>query len=78
MVKTQIQFPDHLYREAKRVAAEYEMSFAEVVRRGVEEVIKSHPPGRLPGAAWRLPQPHSMGRPLLPESEWDLAHRDEA
>jgi hypothetical protein len=48
MVKTQIQFPDHLYREAKRVVAEYEMSFAEVVRRGVEQVIKLHPSGRNP------------------------------
>ena len=78
MVKTQVQFPDHLYREAKRVAAEYEMSFAEVVRRGVEEVIKAHPPGRLPAAEWRLPKSRAMGRPLIPESEWDLAHRDEA
>jgi hypothetical protein len=78
MVKTQIQFPDHLYREAKRVAAEYELSFAEVVRRGVEEVIKSHPPGRQRGCDWQLPKARSMGKVLLPEDEWDLAHRDEA
>ena len=32
MIKTQVQIPDHLYREAKRIAADYEMSFAEVVR----------------------------------------------
>ena len=37
MIKTQIQIPDHLYREAKRVAADYEMSFAEVVRRSLEK-----------------------------------------
>ena len=36
MVKTQVQFPDHLYEEAKRVAAENEMSFAEVVRRIID------------------------------------------
>lgn len=77
MIKTQIQFPDHLYHEAKRVAAEYEMSFAEVIRRGVEEVVKVHPPGRLPGTAWKLPPPASLGKCLLPEEEWDLAHRDE-
>ena len=34
MVKTQVQIPDALFREAKRLAAENEMSFAEVVRRG--------------------------------------------
>jgi hypothetical protein len=40
MVKTQVQFPDHLYREAKRVAVEQEMSFAEVVRRGLEIAVQ--------------------------------------
>jgi hypothetical protein len=78
MVKTQVQFPDHLYREAKRVAAEYEMSFAEVVRRGVEQVIKSHPPGRPGRDHWKLPSPQAMGAALLPEEAWDMAHRDEA
>lgn len=76
MVKTQVQFPDHLYREAKRVAAEYEMSFAEVVRRGLEQVIKSHPPGRMAPENWRLPNARSMGEALLPESDWDMVHRD--
>jgi hypothetical protein len=37
-VKTQVQSPDGLFREAKRLAAENEMSFAEVVRRGLEEM----------------------------------------
>ena len=77
MIKTQVQFPDHLYRDAKRVAAEYEMSFAEVVRRGLEQVIKSHPPGRTEAKDWQLPPPRAMGAPLLPESEWDMAHRNE-
>ncbi len=78
MVKTQVQFPDHLFHEAKRVAAEYEMSFAEVVRRGVEEVVKQHPPGRTPAREWSMPPVHNMGRPLLPEREWDAASREEA
>lgn len=78
MIKTQVQFPDHLYREAKRVAAEYEMSFAEVVRRGVEQVVKSHPAGRTDPVEWKLPPARAMGAILLPESEWDMAHRDEA
>ena len=44
MIKTQIQIPDHLYREAKRIAADYEMIFAEVVRRSLEKTIPSYPP----------------------------------
>jgi hypothetical protein len=78
MVKTQIQFPDHLYREAKRIAEEYEMSFAEVVRRGVEEAVKCYPAGRTAPDEWSLPESMPMGTPLLPEAEWDLATRDEA
>lgn len=56
MVKTQVQIPDHLYREGKRIAAEYEMSFADVVRRGLEHVIPSFPPRREAKKAWKLPQ----------------------
>lgn len=52
MVKTQIQIPDHLHREAKRIAADYEMSFAEVVRRGIERLAPCYPPRRpVPGEA---------------------------
>jgi hypothetical protein len=54
MIKTQVQIPDHLYREAKRIADEYELSFAEVVRRGLERLIPAFP--RRDGAgAWSLP-----------------------
>jgi hypothetical protein len=78
MVKTQIQFPDYLYREAKRIADEYEMSFAEVVRRGLEEAVKGYPAGRTAPGQWSLPEARRMGRPLLHEEEWDVAARDEA
>ena len=56
MVKTQVQLPDHLYREGKRIAAEYEMSFADVVRRGLERVIPSFPPRGAAEAPWSLPE----------------------
>jgi hypothetical protein len=54
MIKTQVQIPDHLYREAKRIAGEYELSFAEVVRRGLERVIPAFP-RRGAGREWSLP-----------------------
>jgi hypothetical protein len=60
MIKTQVQIPDHLYREAKRVAAEYEMSFAEVVRRGLERVTAEYrPKPRM--TDWKLPEPENLG-----------------
>lgn len=75
MVKTQVQIPDGLYREAKRIAAENEMSFAEVVRRGLEEIIVHHPPGRQRPDQWEPPQSFDLGETLTPESEWtSLCH----
>lgn len=76
MVKTQVQIPDALFREAKRIAAENEMSFAEVVRRGLEEIIRHHPPGRADPETWRLPQAFDLGAPLAPEDEWTALCHD--
>jgi hypothetical protein len=70
MIKTQIQIPDSLYREAKRVAAEYEMSFAEVVRRSLERVLPAYPPKH---ADWQAPEPVSLGmRCAIDDDEWRL------
>jgi hypothetical protein len=75
MVKTQVQIPDTLFREAKRLAAENEMSFAEVVRRGLEEIIRHHPPGRSSAKTWTLPKASDLGEPLVPEEQWtELCH----
>jgi hypothetical protein len=76
MVKTQVQIPDALYREAKRIAAENEMSFAEVVRRGLEEIVAHHPPGRSRANSWEPPEAHDLGAALVPESEWTALCHD--
>ncbi len=76
MVKTQVQIPDVLYHEAKRLAAENEMSFAEVVRRGLEEIVRHHPPGRSKAETWSLPQPVNLGETLAPEEEWTALCHD--
>lgn len=58
MIKTQIQLPDCLYREVKRVAREREMSLAEVLRRGVEYITRVYPPlvTKEDGATWHVPK----------------------
>jgi hypothetical protein len=76
MVKTQVQIPDMLFRDAKRLAAENEMSFAEVVRRGLEEIIRHHPPGRSRSDKWSLPEAFDLGQPLAPEDEWTTLSHD--
>ncbi len=40
MIKTQVQIPDELYRKAKQVAKERELSLAEVMRRGLEYITQ--------------------------------------
>jgi hypothetical protein len=62
MVKTQVQIPDHLYKEAKRISDEYEMSFAEVVRRGIEKIAVAYPPRKSSeDVRWAPPAPRALG-----------------
>ncbi len=70
MVKTQIQLPDVLYSEAKRIASEREISFAEVVRRGVEYVTRIYPPLAKGDKDWQLPKPSRLGAFTAPPEEW--------
>ncbi len=75
MTKTQVQIPDELYQRAKKVAAEKEWSFAEVVRRGLEYMTQVHPPGRISAAEWKLPPARRCGPFLAPPEQWsELAH----
>ena len=77
MVRTQIQLPDALYEEVKRVAREREMSLAEVVRRGVEYITRVYPPvaDREP---WFPPEPSDLGAFKAPEEDWRLIVNDPA
>ncbi len=72
MMRTQIQLPDELYREAKRVAAEREISFAEVVRRGIEYITRVYPPREQSGGSWSPPEPKHLGDFLAPVEDWRL------
>ena len=73
MIKTQVQIPEHLYEEARRISREYEMSFAEVVRRGLERMAPAYPPRKQRGK-WSLPKPRDLGcRPLTAEQLRDTA-----
>jgi len=77
MVKTQVQIPDELFQRAKLLAAEKEWSFAEVVRRGLEQITQINPPNRKAPSQWHLPEGAPMGVPMAPEEEWTaLSHED--
>ncbi len=77
MIKTQIQLPDSLYKEAKRVAREREISLAEVVRRGVEYITNSYPPLKNEDKEWSPPKASRLGKFKAPVSQWrELANED--
>jgi len=61
MIKTQIQLPDTLYRELKRVAKEREMSLAEVLRRGAEYITQVYLPVEKDNPDAALPGPFNVG-----------------
>ena len=69
MVKTQVQIPENLYKEAKRIAREREMSLAEVVRRGLEYMTQVYPP-LSSSEAWSPPKPRHLGSFLTSPDEW--------
>lgn len=60
MVRAQIQLPDELYREAKRLCKEREMSLAELARRGVEHMVASLNQSQK-GKPWLPPKPQPLG-----------------
>lgn len=70
MTRTQIQLPDALYSEAKRLAERQEISLAELVRRGLEHMIRIYRAGDDSDSGWRLPDPIALGEFKAPVSDW--------
>ena len=76
MIKTQIQFPDGLYRRLKRLAEEQEWSVAETLRRGAELLLATRRTSEQAGSApaWKLAPPSNTGLRVDPfaDDSWRL------
>ena len=70
MIRTQIQLPDSLYARAKRLAERQEMSLAELVRRGLEHMLRVYRAADDAVPEWRPPTPVAPGDFLAPVSDW--------
>jgi hypothetical protein len=70
MIRTQIQLPDALYARAKRLAETQETSLAELVRRGLEHMVRLYRADEAPAPEWRLPGPLELGPFLAPVEDW--------
>lgn len=70
MKRTQIQLPDSLYAQAKRIAERHEISLAELVRRGLEHMLRLYPVDEKPPGGWSLPEARSLGELRAPVQDW--------
>lgn len=61
MVKTQIQLPEGLYREIKRLAELKGWSLAETFRRAAEQFLSRHPNPVPRSTAWEPPTSADVG-----------------
>ena len=78
MIRTQIQLPDELYRQTKRFADEREISLTEAIRRGIMQLLETHPPSVTTSSAWELPKPRNLGcRNLTAPQLRDLGRGEE-
>ena len=78
MKRAQIQIPDLLYREIRRVAELKEWSISEVFRRAAEQLVSEYPDNKVRGD-WQVPGPRSLGAPLVPADRWrDLLEEDQS
>ncbi len=77
MTRTQIQLPDALYRRAKRIAAERELSLAEMARRGLELFLERFPPEGAAPEKWKLPRFDGGGLRVPPSRLREVAHEEE-
>jgi hypothetical protein len=70
MIRTQVQLPEALYARAKRLAEQQEMSLAELVRRGLEHMIRVYRSGEDAAPEWQMPDGVPLGDFLAPVSDW--------
>jgi hypothetical protein len=70
MTRTQIQLPDALYAQAKRIAERQEMSLAELARRGLEHMVRLYRADDAVTPEWHLPEPVPLGEFLAPVEDW--------
>jgi hypothetical protein len=55
MIRTQIQLPNRLYSEVKRIAEKQEWSIAEALRRGAESLARRYSSHKKDTLTWKLP-----------------------
>ena len=75
MKRTQVQIPEPLYAEVRRIAEAKEWSISEVFRRAAEQFVAESPSGAV---GWEFPEPRRMGKAKITSDRWrELVADDE-
>ena len=61
MIRTQIQLPDEVYAQAKRVCEAREIPLAELARRGIEYILSVYATDSDTDREWQPPTPRKLG-----------------
>ncbi len=79
MKRTQIQLPDPLYEQIKKVARQLDWSVAELIRRGAEYMVRCYSASaESESNEWKPPDAHSLGDFMVPADKWrELANEPE-
>jgi hypothetical protein len=64
MTRTQIQLPEPLFLQIKRIASARDWSVAELIRRGMEAYVKTIPEAEIKGV-WQMPVLRGSGGHLM-------------
>lgn len=83
MIRTQVQFPDPLYRRLKEIAEQQDWSLSEVMRKAAEHFVERFPTPTATREEWQFPTLDCGGDFLVDPahvcSEADaIVHRGEA
>jgi len=65
MTRTQIQLPEPLFLQIKRIASARDWSVAELIRRGMEAYVKTIPEAELQNGSWSMPVLRGSGGHLM-------------
>jgi hypothetical protein len=76
MVRTQIQLPDEVFKRARRMCRTREISFAELARRGIEELLTQYSETAVVKEAWTLPSLEGVEVKVSLESLKDISCDD--
>jgi len=65
MTRTQIQLPEPLFQQIKKIALRRDLSVAELIRRGMEAYVQTCPETSQTRAPWTMPLLRGSGGHLL-------------